>query len=385
MGKVTDDGRILIKGRDFTTLVVLFEPFPDPDLLALMEKFVQGGGNLVWSGPPPIINNRGEPCLERWESLFGVDYQPRLFQGTIAPGKKVRFLGRFGHIPEQTILTDFLVDHTYPVFPRNGSEKVAMVNEDIVGTLRASGKGKTCFLGFRPRDDQSRSLGYEERTWFEILDALEAYPGTGAFPGYNDNPEHLSRTTDYLCTRFPNGTTSIARHYRTHAENWHGGFGRNREADEMALEENPLPDSRLKLEDFKVNGHRISFIGDLFVSYRLDQNDDLLAFDGRHCKEIVIDGSSHVFANRNIEHIAWTPVPIQRQLPGKAFFQVYLEGSGRVSIPLKTGRKNLQMVTEGIHPGTIGSTIPFQYRKGKIEMELDDDNTGRWLYLTGIE
>jgi len=385
LGELTGDGKILVKGRDFNTLVVLFEPFPDPDLLDMMEEFVEQGGKLVWAGPPPIVNNIGRPCLDQWEAMFGVDYQPLKFQGTIAPGKKVNFHNRFDHISAQTILTDFLPDHTYPVLPREGSETVATVNDDIVGTFRQSGKGTACFLGFRPRDDQSQSLGYEERTWFEILDALDAYPATGTFAGFNDNTEHVSRTTDYLSTRFPNQTTAVARHYRTHAENWHGGFGRNREADVQALEENPLPDGRVRLNGFRVNGHEITYDGDLFVAFRLDEEQDLLAFDGMDCKEITIDGKTHVFADRNIQHIGWTPVPIQRQLPGKAFFQVYLEGSGAVRIPMKTGRSNLEMVTEGVQPGTIGKSIRFKYTNEMIELELNEENTGRWLYLTGRE
>ena len=141
LGELTGDGKILVRGRDFNTLVVLFEPFPDPDLLDMMEEFVGQGGRLIWAGPPPIINNSGKPCLDRWEAMLGVDYQPLTYQGTIAPGKIVSFHGRFDHIPPQTILTDFLPDHTYPVQPREGSEAVAKVNEDIVGTLRQSGKG----------------------------------------------------------------------------------------------------------------------------------------------------------------------------------------------------------------------------------------------------
>jgi hypothetical protein len=385
LGEVSDDGRLLIRGRDFTTLVVLFEPFPDPDLLEMMMRFVERGGRLVWSGPPPLVNNRGEPCLEQWEQIFGVEYQPLIFQGTPAPGKQVIFQNRLDRIPSQTILTDFLPDHTYPVLPAEGTEAVARVHEDLVGTCRRSGSGLACFLGFRPRDDQSQSLGYEQRTWFEVLDALGAYPPTEIFPGTNDNTEHVSRTTDYLCTRFPNQTTAIARHYRTHAENWHGGFGRDREADEKALAENPLPDGSIRLEHFRVNGHEITYTGDLLVAFRLDASDELLAFDGMDCREITIDGRTHVFADRKIEHVAWTPVPPQRRVPGGAFFQVYLEGEGKVSIPVKTDRKDLSMVTEGTVPGTWGESVDFEYENGSLRLELNEHNTGRWIYLTGKE
>jgi hypothetical protein len=385
LGEVTTDGKLIIQGRGFNTLVSLFEPFPDPKLLDMMEEMATRGSNIIWSGPPPLVYNTGEPCLERWQEIFGVVYEPRVYQGRIAPDKLIRFENRFKHIPDQLIPTDFLVDQIYPVTPGTGNEILARVNEDIVGTSRKVGKGSCTFLGFRPRDDQSESLGYEQRTWFEILDALGAYPATGTFQGVNDNTEHLSRTTDYLCTRFPNKTTAVVRHYRTHPESWHGGFGRIRENDIRALELNPLPASRVELDHFRVNGHEVDYQGDLLVAFRMDADGDLLAFDGRDCREISIDGTTTIFADRDMERVAWTPVPEIRQVPGGAFFQIYLEGEGKVSIPMKTVRKKLKMFDESIIQGTAGEEIPFKYNKGVITVDLNKNNTGRWLYITGTE
>jgi hypothetical protein len=383
LGTVTADGKLLIEGREFTTLVALFEPFPDPQLLDMMEEMAKKGSNIVWSGPPPLVYNTGEPCLQRWQDLFNVEYTPEVYQGTIAPGKLVRFENDFKHIPEQLIMTDFLVDHIYPVTPRSGSEILARVNEDIVGASWTKGKGKCTYMGFRPRDDQSESLGYEQRTWFEILDALGAYPATGTFAEVNDNTEHLSRTTDYLCTRFPNQTTAIARHYRTHSESWPGGFGRNRDEDIEILKQNPLPSSSIVLDQFKVNGHELSFEGDLLVAFRLDGEGDLLAFHGRDCRAVTIDGKTSSFAEQEVERIAFSPVVDRRQVQGGAFFQIYLEGKGEVSIPMKTDRKKLRMFDESRVQGMTGNEIPFKYKKGKITLELDDSNTGKWLYVTG--
>lgn len=385
LGGLTGEGKLRIKGRDFSTIIALFEPFPDPALLDMMEEMATRGNRIIWSGPPPLVYNNGQPCLRRWEDIFGVDYQPMVYQGQIAPGNMVSFEHQFEQIPDQLILTDFLVDHVYPVTPRTGSEIVARVNEDIVGTCRKSGNGTCTYLGFRPRDDQSASLGYEQRTWFEVLDALGAYPSTGTYEDVNDNPEHLSRTTDYLCTRFPNKTTVIVRHYRHHPESWHGGFGRIRINDIKYLEDNPLPPSSIELNRFRVNGHEVSFRGDLIMAFRLDEDGDLLAFDGRDCRQVSIDGQTFEFADQPLEHIAWTPVAARRQVPGGAFFQIFLEGEGKVSIPVKTDRKGLEMVTEGRIQGSMGENIPFKYRKGYIELELNDKNTGRWLYLTGKE
>jgi len=383
MGELSADGRITIAGRNFTTLVALFEPLPDPHLLDLMDEFMRAGGKVIWCGPPPIINNQGEACLERWQHLFGVNYEPSAFQGKIAAGKQVEFMNDLAGIPEQVILTDFLVDHVYPVHPVGSSRGIARVHEDLVGTLKESGQGKACFLGFRPRDDQSQSLGYEQRTLFEILDALDAYPSTGTFPGVNDNTEYVSRNSDYLCTRFPNNTTIIAMHYRTHPETWDGGFGRDREADVKAIAENPLPPDDISLEGFRVNGYSIDYEGSLLVAFRLNDEKELEAFNGKDCDRISIDGKEHVFSSQKLKEIAWSPVEERRQMPGKAFFMVYLDGEGEVEIPLTTSRKDLKLYAEGDIQATRGKEIPFQYRKDILGIKLTDENTGRWLYLTG--
>ena len=67
----------------------------------------------------------------------------------------------------------------------------------------------------------------------------------------NDNTEYVSRTTDYLATRFPNGATVVVRHYNSHRETWEGGFSRNPEEDAAALAANPLPSDEISLEILK--------------------------------------------------------------------------------------------------------------------------------------
>ena len=144
-----------------------------------------------------------------------------------------------------------------------------------------------------------------------------------------------------------------------------------------------MPSSKIELDQFKVNGHTVSFSGDLLMAFRLDDDDDLLAFDGRNCKKVVIDGKRFEFASQNLDHIAWTPVVAGRQVSGGAFFQIYLEGEGEVSIPMKTDRKKLKMFSESPVQGIAGKEIPLKYQKGKINLKLDESNTGKWLYITG--
>ncbi|MCL2330207.1 MAG: hypothetical protein FWC56_02780, partial [Phycisphaerae bacterium] len=172
-------GAIEMAGRRFTTLVALFEPFPSRRLLEMMQQLVDAGGCVVWSGPPPILADDGSPILETWQTLFGVTYTPTQLMGLGMPGFQVRFEGPLVAIPPMQILTDFLVDRVYPLQPAFGITVLACVKDHVVGTARKSSTGgRAVVLAFRPRDDQSGSLGHEERHWFDILYALGAYPPT---------------------------------------------------------------------------------------------------------------------------------------------------------------------------------------------------------------
>jgi len=383
MGRVLEDGRIHLAGRTFSTLIALFEIIPQPRLLEMMGKLAMNGGTVIWSGPPPLIDAGGTDCRDEWEALFGVRYQPSVFQGEIAAGKVVTFQNSFSSIPPQSILTDFIVDRIYPLESTTRGEIIAKVEKKVVGALYTYGRGTACYLGFRPRDDQSASLGMEQRTWFEILNRLGAYAPTGKYSDGNDNTEYLSRTTDYLCTRFPNGTTIVARHYRRHQESWPGGFSRDKTLDEKIIEKNPLPPDDIFLKDFKVNGHEIDYKGRLILAINSDSSGHLVAFEGHDCNQIQIDDKTYVFAGEKQKLLAWSPVSANRQIPGKAFFQIYIIGTGEITVPLRTDRKNLMLFSEGPEPGSKGKSIAFNYENGFIRIQANDRTTGRRLYLVG--
>ena len=59
-------------GRTFGTLVVLFEPLPPPGLMDFLARFIESGGKVIWSGPPPRVDLSGQTVLAQWQKLFGV-------------------------------------------------------------------------------------------------------------------------------------------------------------------------------------------------------------------------------------------------------------------------------------------------------------------------
>jgi hypothetical protein len=328
-----------------------------------------------------VLTAEGGEALGTWKDLLGVDYTPGWNEGVMAPGQQITFEGTLAGVSPQIILTDFLVDRIYPVAPREGTETVARVKGRVVGTHRRfAGGGSATFLGYRPRDDQSRSLGYETRNWFEVLTALGAYPPTGTFAGVNDNTEYLSRTTDTLACRFPNGAVAIARHLRELEEDWGGGFARNQDEDRAYLERCPPPSEELHLRDFRVNGHTVTYDGVGAVAFRVNAEGDLIAFAGGGCKGITIDGKTTVFADQEIPQLAWAPLPEVRRVENGAVVQVRVHGTGTIRIPARTLPENLELVAEGPTPGSRGEGVPSQREGDALVFRAEGAASGRWLY-----
>ncbi|NLO33137.1 MAG: hypothetical protein GX117_07265 [Candidatus Hydrogenedentes bacterium] len=382
MGRV-EDGAILLGGRRFTTLAALFEPFPEEALLAMMHDLAEQGGQVIWSGPPPLINRAGDSILEKWETLTGTTYTPTEEDGLLLPGRNIRFSGTLASVPDMPILTSFLVDRVYPVTAAADTEVVAQVEEHTVGTLRSLGAGTVTTLGFRPRDDQSKSLGYEMRHWFEIAVALGVYPPTGVFPGVNDNTEYLSRTTDYLCCRFPNKTVAVAPHLHALKEDWPGGFARKQEEDEALIKTLDLPDGRIHLEDFKVNGKKVSYDGNHALSFRVNDEGALIAFTGCHSQSITVDGITTTFADQAMPLIAWAPVREDRTIPGGAVLSLFYHGSGtlRIPVPELGTATQVEVCAQGAHPGSRGAVLDARLEAGILILDAVPAYAGRWIYV----
>jgi len=382
LGRVAPDGWIEMCGRRFGTLAVLFEPLPPPGLLPFLEQFVLRGGKLIWSGPPPRLDLGGKPVLERWQRLCGVKTLQSDREGVMAAGSIVEFDGVLKKVPPQTILTDFLVDVTYPVEPESGAGVIARILGEAIGVHRvAPNGGSVTFLGFRPRDDQSASLGYETRTWFEILKALGAYPKSQPELATEDNPAVVSRESPCLATRFPNGTVAVAAHYRTHVETWGGGIHRDPQQDEDILKNNPLPSDRLELRDFRVAGHTLNFSGRQIMAFRLERQRQLAAFGGYDCSSIRIEDRDYIFADRSVGHVAWAPLPADRRVPGGAIMELWILGEANLKIPLPDGLLAARVYLQGSRLGSAGSEVAVRVHDGVLEFQSQGGWGHAHLYI----
>ncbi len=109
----------------------------------------------------------------------------------------------------------------------------------------------------------------------------------------------------------------------------------------------------------------------------------MIAFEGHDCNQIQLDDKTFTFSREKQKHLAWAPVAANRQIPNQAFFQIYVDGSGEITIPLKTDRKNLRLFTEGMVPGSMGKKVPFISENGYIKIQANEQTTRRPLYLVG--
>ena len=266
-------------------------------------------------------------------------------------------------VEPQTILTDFVVDRIFPVVNEN-SEVAATCNGEVIGTVRDfPNNGRACFMGCRLRDDQSRSLGYESRNMFEVLNYLGAYPASGTFKNRNDNPSFLSRTGDYFVSSFPNGTTMVVNHYRTHVENWDGNFSRNPEYDAEILKNNPLPTDTIKLYNAAINGHIVSYTGRLSMGFNV-KNKRLCSFYGQQCNEITVDGTKYIFSAGKLNDITFGPVN-----GDLTHYNLYANGAERIEIPVP-------QTVNGAKATVDGNEIYVSVKRGTLVVNLKPEQYG---------
>ncbi|MBR4756057.1 MAG: hypothetical protein IK076_03880, partial [Bacteroidales bacterium] len=366
MGSVGDDGKLHVAAKEYGTVAVMFEPLPSKGLLNLLQDFASKGGKVIWFSAPPLIDGEGKDCSKQWQSMFGATYDFDVYMGETAAGKLVEFV--LDGVGNQLILTDFLVDKIYPVKPAAGVEKVAMVEDQVVGTHRKAGKGDAYYFGFRPRDDQSQSLGYETRTLFEILQAVGSYPSSGKF-AVNDNPTVVSRTTEFFATAFPNGATAIVKHYRTHRENWAGGFSRDKAADDKSLAINPMPSDALNLEGLKVNGHEVTYSGKMNVAFNTDADGRLIAFYGKESQSIVVDGVEYTFTEQPVS-LAFGPVA-----GDQSKYRIYVDRPCKLTVPMPQSAKKAT-IKQG------KTTVKGALDGGNLLLDVQPGLAGRWFDVT---
>ena len=282
----TDDGYLHVNGKKYRAIVALFEPFMDEVTLAMLIKFAFAGGKVIWAGPAALNFENGRDCTSEFLETFGLKKVAALGEGMKMADKFVSFDGTLKGIESMEIRTDLLPDFVYPL-EADDAEVVAFASGLPVGTVAKRGQGVMCYLGFRPRDDQSVSTGKDVSTLFDILSALEAYTP--------DSLEKRSRpeSSRYIMNTFENGAISVANHYRTFQEDWYGSFFRDEEEDKRLLEGRELPPYDIEFENEVILGKTVTYKGCGCMSFNTDANNSLVGFAGENTRGIKVDGKEY--------------------------------------------------------------------------------------------
>jgi hypothetical protein len=371
-GRVTADGQLSLRARKHRVLGLLFEPFVRPKTLELAAEMLAHGGSVVWmSTPPELYEEAGGSPRARWQKMFGVKFDRSIRGGERAEGKSVEFAGAMAGCEPMPVASSLLPDWVYPVTP-DGADVVARIGRRVVGTIKryASG-GCAMFLGFRARDDQSASTGRDLHALFDALCAAGAYPGA-------DNPERLSRTTDILANRFPNGAITVTRHFRDLPEQWPGGFKRNPEKDAALVARLNLPPNQLKLA-LRLDGHTVSYQGGEMLTYAVKRG-RLAAFCGISAPGITVDGKRYQLTESPAT-LAWAPVSARELGPGvRAAHRLWVSAATAVRLPIEA--QGWKRVRAAVAEGTrAAAPVKAQAEGETVVVSVAPGQENRWLYV----
>lgn len=375
------DGLLKVRDRSYRTLMVFCSPLLSAETMNLLKTFVEKGGTVVWCSIPALREDDG--TLSLWQELFGIRRLDFPYGAIQAKDKQVQFPG-LNTVKPMTILTDFLPDHIYPVLPGE-ADVIATLKEPalsreadasgevpILGTRKDyAGGGRAIYLGFRPRDDQSCSLGEDVNTLFSILLELGCYEAQG--------PEALSRPAQspYILNRFPNGTVTMANHMRTIREDWYGSFYRDEEKDREILKTVELTPRQICLKEMEILGHKISYEGTGAMSYRYSGEAGLTGFAGRDTAGIQIDGRSYRFAEKPVD-LAFYQVDSEELLEGVQWaYAVKCDTEARIRLPFNaTGAQCALCRDEQLE---TAAPYPFTVLGDETVVEITSQAKGKWM------
>jgi hypothetical protein len=124
----------------------------------------------------------------------------------------------------------------------------------------------------------------------------------------------------------------------------------------------------------------VSYAGDGAVAFRVDGQGNLIAFAGRKCHEVTIDGRKTAFADVDMDEVGWAPVAPQRRIEGGALIQLQVSGTGTVRIPAAGLPAKLALFVEGPKPGSRGASVPCRREGDAFVFKATKELRGHWLY-----
>jgi len=317
--------RLYAGNASYSAVVVAFEPFAGDAFIEKLENFAYAGGTVLWCSAFPVTENGAANA--KWERLFGVKQTKTILAGETA--KSVSFTGPFAGLPDMPVLTDFIVDKVYPVKCTDSEPAAFIKRKKTVGTLKYTGQGKACYMGCRLRDDQSKSTGEDISALFDVLYRLGAYKS-------ETDTDYLARKSGTYFSKFGNGARAASAHTRDIAENWDGGFFRDKDRDAEAMQGRALPSMALIFDNKKVENDTVTYTGENVLFWRLyDAAGALEAFTGYKTSGIEINGVVYKFCDREID-LSFAPLHNERFPDGCGGGLWLYTTAGEITIPNTT-------------------------------------------------
>ena len=367
---VDSTGMLMVNGRSYRALVFLYQSFINGKTLKLINDFLANGGRVIWMATPPVLCWDNDGPADIWCDLFGVKPGSELFRGIPAKNSKIRF-DAVVNTADMVIPTEMLPDFIYDV-TANDAKEIAWLGDRAVGFEKIyAGGGRSVYLAFRARDDQSQSMGSDISTLFDLLCYIGAYSKDGA--------EIISRPekAKYLINRFPNGAVSIAAHYRTFKECWPGLFGRDPKQDEEYLLGRELPSMEITLSNERLFGNLVNYRGSGTLSYRVEDG-RLCGFSG-NSGYIAINGKEYSFAAPGAD-VCFTNVDAKHH-NAKAAILVYYGNAGRVTIPNTLGLIAPKAAVCVLNQMEPEREIAVDITDESISVVFDVSAAGRWILV----
>ncbi|MBK9137508.1 MAG: hypothetical protein IPM17_01890 [Verrucomicrobia bacterium] len=117
------------------------------------------------------------------------------------------------------------------------------------------------------------------------------------------------------------------------------------------------------------------------MAFREDAEGRLAAFAGHNCQRLTVDGREHDFADRPLAFVGWAPVALPRRVLGGAVIEVWVQGEGKVTVPLTEPVKDARLFAAGAQPGLAGAPVTAEVNRLALTFEAGPGKAQGKLYL----
>jgi hypothetical protein len=121
------------------------------------------------------------------------------------------------------------------------------------------------------------------------------------------------------------------------------------------------------------------------VAFRVDSQNNLIAFAGSNCREITVDGRTTTFGEKPLSLVAFAPIGESRRVSGGAIGTVCIQGDGDVHIPAQGLPAKVKLFTQGPKPGSRAAEAA-SHRENQTEVvHITPAESGRQIWIVPAE